>query len=162
MIKKSGFTLVELLISMGIMTILIAILAQVFGAILLMRTKNEAVSALAQDARFVVQRLSYDMARSSSIASPTVGNASDSLTLVISGVNYTYALQNNSLMLTVGAGNAERINSVGTRLTSLSFSRNDPLGGKASVGLDLTLLATTVETGVQTQSRIIRTTLVTP
>lgn len=158
---KSGFTLVELLISMGIMTILITVLAQVFGSILTMRSKNEAVSALAQDSRYVVERLSYDVARSSGITLPTVGNSGSSLTLVIGGVNYVYTLQDGSLLLSVGGAASDRLNSIGTTITSLSFSRNNVLGGKASVGLAMTLRATTIQPGTQSQTRDINTTLVT-
>lgn len=158
---KSGFTLVELLISMGIMTILITILSQVFASILTMRSKNEATSALAQDSRYIFQRLAYDVGRSSSIAVPAVGNSGSSMTLVIAGVNYAYSLQDGALMLSVGGASADRLNSVGTSITSLSFTRNSPLGGKSSVALDVALAATTIQPGSAAQNRDIHTTLVT-
>lgn len=159
--KLPGFTLVELLISMGIMAILLTILAQVFSSILSMRTKVEAVSALAQDSRYLVLRLSYDVGRATSITSPSVGNTLDSLTLVIAGENYTYSLVDGNLDLSVGGGSPQRLNSSGTSLSSLSFTRSTSIGGKSIVQLDTTLAPTTIQSGIQNNPRTINTTFVT-
>lgn len=159
--KHSGFTLVELLISMGIMTVLLTILSQVFGSIIAMRGKTEAVSALAQDSRYLVLRLAYDVSRSSSILVPAVGNNGSSLTLVIGGQNYVYTLSNGNLNLSVAGGPAQVLNSAGTSLSSISFKRNTSLGGKAIVQLDATLVPTIIQAGVQNDTRHIVTSLVT-
>lgn len=154
-IFKSGFTLVEMLIVMGILGILLAILSQVFGAILSLRLKSEAKSALAQDSRYLLTRLAYDVGRAEDLAvtSPT------SLDLVINSVTYTYALQDGSLLLTVGGDPAETLNSRGTRVTSLALTALSPLGNLDSLRLDFTLEATTSQPGITSQSRRLITTL---
>lgn len=159
--NKSGFTLVELIISMGIMTILITVLAQVFGSILSMRQKNEAVSVLAQDSRFVVARIAYDVARATSITSPTIGNPGPTLTLIIDGHNYVYTLQNNKLTLSIDAGAQNIINSHATNISTLTFTQNNPVGGYLNVQADLTLIPTMIQPGVHNDNRRVITTFVT-
>jgi Tfp pilus assembly protein PilW len=158
--KLSGFTLVELLISMGIMMILLTIMTQVFSSILNLRQNSEAISPLAQDSRYLILRLAYDVGRASSISLPAVGNSSSSMTLVISGQNYLYQLNGNSLSLKIGAGTAQNLTGTGTSITSLSFTRNADLGGKPNISLDTTLRATTLQPGIQQQDRRLQSTFI--
>lgn len=154
-----GFTLVELLISMGIMTILLVILTEVFGSILNMRVGSEAVSAIAQDSRFVLSRLSYDVGRATSITTPAIGQDSSTLTLVIDGVDYVYSLSGNNLTLSVNGGASSVVNSNGTSLSALTFTRNANLGTKNNITLNATLVATTKQPGVESNERSITTSL---
>lgn len=157
----SGFTLVELLIAMGIMTILILILSQVFGSILSVRGKNEATTSLAQDSRYLLQKLSYDVKRATSISSPLAGQSSSSLTMIIGGQTYLYSLSDGVLSLRVGAGDPDRLNSVGTIVTGLNFTRNSDMSGDANISLDLTLTSRVGLDGVDSSTRRIQTTITT-
>ena len=47
--KQKGFSLVELLLYMGLFSILLASLMQLFGAIIAVRLESEATSAVLQD-----------------------------------------------------------------------------------------------------------------
>lgn len=159
--KLKGFSLVELIIAMGIMTILLTVLTQTFGSILSLRQKSEAVSSIAQDSRFVLLRLAYDTGRATSISTPSVGSSSSTLTMSINSQSYVYSLLNGNLILSVAGGQSQQINSVGTTVTNLSFTRNNNIGNKSVVQLDLTLRATEVEPGVENNTRRIQSTLIT-
>lgn len=152
--KKNGFTLVELLISMGILSILIAILAQLFGSIIILRQKSESISAIAQDARYMLLRLSYDTSRAT-----TVSASSNTLSLVIGGVSYVYAQDGDFLKLTV-AGSTSALNSTGSKVSQLSFVQQSDIGTKPSVAVSFTLTPTSIQTGGVTTSRQVMTTLV--
>lgn len=134
MTNKHGFTLVEMLIVMGIMSILIIILSQVFGSILTTKLRSEATTAVAQDSRYLLTRLSYDIGRASDITS----SSGSTLTLSVDGVAYVYALVGDTLTLSVGGEPPQALSSVGTRITQLSFTRTD-LALNKSVQIHLTI-----------------------
>lgn len=154
---KKGFTLVEMLLVMGITGILIVVLSQVFGSILTMKLRSEATSAVAQDARYLLSRLSYDVARSSSIATPSPSE----LELTIGGVVHEYTLDNGRLMLAVGGGTPQALTGVRTQLTSLTFTKLADLGTKQNVEVNATLASTISQPGGATSDRQLRTTLAT-
>ena len=70
---KGGFTLVEMLITIGILSFLLIIFSQVIGGIFALQLKSGVTSTLSQDYHFLLSRLSYDVARASTFAvtSPT-------------------------------------------------------------------------------------------
>lgn len=157
---KKGFTIVELLISLAIMSVLITILAQLFGSILSLRQKSETVSAIAQDSRYILLRLSYDLARSDSIVSPAPGASASTLSLVIGGTSYIYSESGGVLSLSVGGGSPEVLNSPSTSLSNFSFTGNQAIGGSASIGLSFTIDPTSQQINGDPVSRQVSTTLV--
>lgn len=134
MTNKRGFTLVEMLIVIGIMSILVIILSQVFGSILTTKLRSEATTAVAQDGRYLLTRLAYDIGRASDITSPT----GSTLVLTIGGLDYVYTLSNSTLVLSIGGGPAEALSSLNSRLSSLSFTRTD-LGVLKSVQVNFVI-----------------------
>src|SRR3989338_3288431 len=105
MIKsKFGFTLVELLIFMGMFTVLLAVLSQVFGMIVDARLESESTSSVVQDGNFLLNRFMYDIARTNTINTPsTVGSTDTTLYLTIDGVNHLYVLNAGNLELTANS-----------------------------------------------------------
>lgn len=153
--------MVELLISMGIMGILIVIMTELFGSILTMKLRSQAKSAVAQDSRYVISRLTYDIARSSDITTPNISSTSDTLTLSISGTTYTYSLQDSKLVLAVGGGVAEPQTGIDTKIDDLSFTQNMTMGGKKSVQITLHISPNKAEPGGITGQRLLTTTVAT-
>ena len=131
---NNGFTLIELLIYMGIMTILLTVLTQTFTSILDAQLESQSTSAVQQDGRFILARLSYDIHRvqNQDIVSPSsLGQQTTSLQLTINGVNYAYSLNNGNLQLVNNLG-TNNLNSSETTISSLTFKR---LGNNSSATL---------------------------
>lgn len=149
--------MVEMLMVMGIMSVLVVILSQVFGSILTMKLKSQATSAVAQDSRYVITRLAYDISRASDI---TTGSG-NTLRILINGSSYLYQLQGTSLVLSVNGGASQALTGVGTKVTNLSFVRFVDLGGKKSVQINLTIAPTTIQPGGSTGERQLTTTIAT-
>src|SRR5687768_16701793 len=96
--NQKGFTLVELLIVMGLFGILLTVVTDMFVSTLSLQTESAAHSSVSQDGRFILSRLSYDIERASSITTPaSLGASGSTLSMVVGGVAYSYALAGSNL-----------------------------------------------------------------
>jgi type II secretory pathway pseudopilin PulG len=135
--KSTGFTLVELLMYMGLLSILLLILTNILVTLLQAKADSEATSAVEQDGRFVISRLKYDLARASSVSLPAaLGATSSSLTMVIDGTNVTYASSSGTLQLTSASGSGSLLSSEST-LTNLSFQKLGAIGTKETIKINI-------------------------
>ena len=124
--NNSGFTLTELLVYMGIFSIILVIITQMFVSILQAKLDTQSTGSVEQDSRFLVQRFIYDLQRATAITSPASGQ-SNSLTLTINGQPYTYQLTGTNLLV----NSTVRLNSHDTGIQNLVFSR---AGNAVSIG----------------------------
>jgi type II secretory pathway pseudopilin PulG len=141
-----SFTLVELLVFMGIFLILLAVLTQIFVSTLNVQLESQATSSVQQDGRYIIARLSYDINRAEAITAPsTLGTDPthpDTLQLTIGSETYTYTTTNNQLTLQVAAGQAQPLTSFGTTISNLTFTRIGTLSNKDSIQIVFTLTST--------------------
>ena len=124
---KRGFTIMELLIYMGLTAILLVVLTDIFVSILGVQSESTASSSVEQDGRYILARLSYDLPRASAIVNPSgLGQAAtSSAILTIDGANYTYDGSTGNLLM-----GTDQLNSFGTRISNLTFQRLGNAGGK--------------------------------
>jgi len=140
MTAQKGFTLVELLIYMGMLSIILVVLSQIFGSILDAQLESQSTSAVHRDGRFILSKLTYDVHRASSIVLPaSLGASSTSLQLDISGIN-TYSLNNGNLELTDSL-ETNNLNSADTTVSNLTFTRigNTVANAKNTVRITYTI-----------------------
>ncbi len=142
--SKFAFTLVELLVFMGLFAILIVILTQILVSALNVQLETQASSSVQQDGRYILARLTYDLNRASAITQPaTAGTQSNILQLTIGGSNYKYATASGNVFdLTVGAGTANQLNSFGTTITNVVFKRIGSGTNKDSIQVSFTATGT--------------------
>ncbi len=151
--SKKGFTLVEMLIYMGLLSILIVIMVDLFASSLDVQLESQATSAVQQDARFLLSRLTYDVQNAQNVLVPaTIGSQSASLQLSINSVNYTYALNNGNIQLTNNNG-TDNLNSFDTTVSNLTFKKLGNGSGKDTVQIVFTLTSKVVRnTGAETKN----------
>lgn len=120
-----GFTLIELLMATGILTVLIGIMTGIFGSIIVAQLDSVATSGVDQDGRFIVARMIYDMQQASEIVMPaTPGSAtSQTMTIKINSVDYTYSLDANENLQIVSGSDSNNLNSNTSRVHDLTFQR---------------------------------------
>lgn len=141
---KKAFTLVELLIFMGIFSILIFILTDIFVASLNTRLESESTTGVDQDGRYILARLMYDIRRSQAVAQPTSpGNQTLTLQLTINGDTHTYTLNSGNFELTNNLG-TERLNSMYTRISGLTFTRLGNLNPNADHTIQIAFTVTSI------------------
>jgi hypothetical protein len=136
---KNGFMLMELIVYIAVFTIFMYITTAIFTSVLAVQVESDTTSVVQQDARFITERLTYDIHRASSITTPnSAGEESSSLELLISGQVYTYALNNGNLEITDNNGTYS-LNTDETIFSNLSFLRLGNIGGNHSIVVDFSL-----------------------
>lgn len=141
---NQGFTLIELILFMAMFSVILIVLSNLFSAIVEKQLETQSVSAVENDSKFITTRMLYDISRADSITTPaTLGAQSATLTLVISGTTYTYALSSGNLRLTEGA-QTNNLNTVGTTISALSFTRLGNGSGKHAIQVGYTITSNTV------------------
>lgn len=120
--KRQGFTIVELLIYMGILSIVLVVLTQIFTTIVDFQLQSQSVSSVQQDGRFIMSRLQYDINRAQTIVNPALGTQSTQLTITINGTNYQYSLSASPGNMQLNDGATDILNSYDTNVSNLTFT----------------------------------------
>jgi type II secretory pathway pseudopilin PulG len=150
--SKKGYTLVELLIFMGMLSMLLVVFSQIFGLIVETRLESESTSAVAQDGNYILNRLTYDINRASAINTPaTLGATEDNLDITIDSDNFAYSLNNGNLELSTN-GSTYLLNGLNTSLSNLTFTRIGNDDGKDTVRITYTVNSLIQEaSGIETE-----------
>lgn len=140
---RTGSTLIELVLYMGIFSMLLGMLLTVFSSILSVQLESEASSSVTMDGTYILNRLSYDVGRAQSIVLPaSPGQSGNTMEVFIDGQSYTYQESNGTLTLVAGSA-IDTLTGVGTNLSLLSFTRLGNPNGKHSVRVSYTLTSST-------------------
>jgi hypothetical protein len=156
--NKSGFTVAELLVYMGLMAIFLVVLLSVFTTSLNTKLATESTSGVSTDSRYILSKLSYDVGNADSITSPVLGATAASLQLVASGSANTYALNSGNLVKTVG-GVSMSLNGTDTQFDSISFKNIGNPSGKPTIQVVYTIRSKIIVQGGNTQSLTVNTTV---
>lgn len=152
--KNQGFTLVELLLYMGIFSILIIVLLQMFFSIFDSQIDSQSSSSIITDGQFILNRFKYDVENAKSIVVPPApGSSGTSAQLVINNKSYSYSLINGNVILTNStSGTSDQLNSVNTTASNLNFLRLSDTKGKNidTLTISVTLTSNIVKNGVPT------------
>ena len=145
--RKNGFTVIEMIVYMALLSVFIAVLSNIFTSSIDVQLDTEATSSVIHDGRFLLTRLSYDIRRAQSIMIPTnIGDTTTSLQLSIDSDTYTYNLTNGNLELTNASG-TDRLNSIGTTVSNLTFQRIGNTNGKNTIRYGFTITSQTETAG---------------
>ncbi|MCX6704387.1 MAG: hypothetical protein NTZ07_02975 [Candidatus Woesebacteria bacterium] len=154
----AGFTIVELLIYMGLMSIFLVVLMGIFTSALKTKLASESTSGISQDSRYILSKLSYDVNNADSVTSPALGITGTSLQIVASGSVITYATVSGNLTRTVG-GVSTNLNGNDTQLDSISFKNIGNPGGKPTIQVVYTVRSKIIIQGGGTEAQTINTTV---
>lgn len=140
---QSGFTLVELLIYMGLFSIMIFLISDVLFAALDVQLSSRSTSSADQDSRYIFNKLSYDIHGADDVTLPMeTSSPSSVLRLQRNGQEYTYELNNANLVVR-SASQTNQMNSFDTDVSDLSFVR---VGGeKGTILVTFTVTSKTAD-----------------
>ncbi len=129
--NNKGFTIVELMLYMGLLSIILGVLTNIFLSALDVQLESQANSAVEQDGSYVLSKLAYDIHRAQSVTIPTTlgGTSTINFQIVVNGVNFTYSIDaNNNLVLQEGLGANNNLNGYDTSISNLSVTRLGNVG----------------------------------
>lgn len=135
--NNKGFTVVELLIYMALLTIFLLVLLDVFTTTLNFKLQSEATSALNQDSRLILGNLNYNIYNS---GTATVISSSK---LSLDSGSKVYELSGDDLLL-----NSVKLNSLDTKVDGITFIK---IGQTVKISFTLESLITTTG-GPRTQT----------
>lgn len=157
--SQLGMTLIELIIYMGLLSIFLVVLTSVFSSIINVQLESKSVSSVEEDGRYLLNRLTYDLRRASSITTPaSIGGSGSTLALVIDGSTYTYSQNGTNLQLVSPAG-TDIINSIDTQISNLNFRRIGNVSGKNTIVVSFTITSAIKKMGNVAETKDIQTTI---
>lgn len=156
---NKGFTLIELSLFMGMFSIILVVLLQVFSLIIDKQVEVESSSAVESDRLFILTRLAYDIQRADSIITPgNPGEEGSTLALSIDGSTYTYMLDGGNLTLTSPAGTDTLNSHVRSTVSGVTFQRLGNTTGKNTINVAYTVTSV-IETPQGNETKSVNTTL---
>ena len=159
--SSKGFTLIEIIIYMALLSIFLLTLTDIFVSILDVQLESDATSAVEQDGRFILSRMAFDIPRATDISTPPqIGQTRSNLKMTIGVETYEYAESGGNLQLINDLG-TNNLNSSESTISSPSFQRiaNTAVPGtKDTIKIQFTITSKTVRTGGP-ETRIFQTTV---
>jgi hypothetical protein len=132
---------------MGIFSILIVVLLQLFVSIFDVQLESQATSAVVSDGRFIINKLTNDIKNATGVTIPATAGASMQTLVISNGIpTLTYKLTNNNLTVTDSSlGSTDQLNSTNSAVTAINFLRlSDTKGQNANtITVTFTLNSTT-------------------
>lgn len=137
--QQKGTSLIELLIYFGLLTIILTIVIDLMIKSGEFSLEAKEQNVLQEDARFIGNRLYFDIHQATAVTSPgNLGETSSILTFTVGTETHTYSLVNNSLQYQQVAGTNTKtanLNSNFTKVNLLSFQRLGSNNGKHTIKL---------------------------
>jgi len=139
--SQSGFTLVELSIYMGLLTIFLFLLSGLFVSTLQVQRNSIDTARVEQDSHYVFTRLHYDINKADQLITPhNNGDTQNNLTLAQGLNTYNYFLHEGKLKVSDGV-NTINLTSPGVIVTRLSFQRLGNSDGIPSIKVETEIQA---------------------
>lgn len=105
-LKQNGFSLIELIIYIGVFAVAIAVGAQLLGASGRIRSQTEARYEVQQNIRFAIEKITENIRKASAISGTYPSNT---LTLTVSGQSVVFTLASGVLTMQEGAGPVQNL-----------------------------------------------------
>lgn len=121
---QKGVTIIELLVYVGLLSMFMIVLLDVFTSILGAKVESQSTSGVSQDTRYILSKLTYEINNADSISAPAnFGVTANSLTLVDGANSYTYSLDGAGNLNIISAAGTQRLNGADTKITDISFTK---------------------------------------
>lgn len=136
-INQKGFTLIETIIYMGILVVILLIVTNLLIASSSFSQEETARLEIQKNGRFAIERIIRDLQASQAVNIPDTSVPTNHL-VISNPTQITYNISNNRLVR-VDSTSTENVTDNQVKIDSLSFSRIENSGGRATIKMDLTV-----------------------
>lgn len=139
---KKAFTLVEIILYIGLVSIMLLVITSFFGVMIQSRLRNQAIADVNEQGVQVMQIILQTVRNATAINAPTPGNSETSLSVNVNGAGLSpsvFSLNSGAIQITEGAGSAVTLSSNRVILTSLTFTNLTRSGTPGAVRVQFTL-----------------------
>jgi len=116
-----GFTLLELLIYVAILSVVGIFIGNTFISLAKGRIANDTRTIIDSELRFVAEKIKQDIKAATALTTPSSGNTATSLVITSGGSTITYDLSSDQIRRKVDAGSATPITSSNVKVNSITF-----------------------------------------
>ena len=142
---KKATTIVELTLYMGLLSIFLVIIFNLFSQIISTQTRSVAVSLVQTNGNFLLTKLTQDINQAASITAPaSIGTSAVSMTLTIGSTSTSYTVSNGRLTMTDTSG-TYNLNDADTTISNFVVTRLGNSGGKAGLKMVFTVTSNVVD-----------------
>jgi hypothetical protein len=142
---KKATTIVELTLYMGLLSIFLVIIFNLFSQIISTQTRSVAVSLVQTNGNFLLTKLTHDINQANAITVPaSIGSSAVSMTLTIGTTNASYTISNGRLVMIDTSGNYN-LNDADTTISDFVVTRLGNSGGKAGLKIVFTVTSNVVD-----------------
>lgn len=142
---KYGTTVVELVLYMGLLSIFILILFDLFAQILSTQTRSAGVSLVQTNGNFLLTKLTRDINQADSITTPAVIDATaSSMILKIGTTDATYSVSEGRLLLSDSSG-TYYLNDLDTSVSGFMVKKIGNSTGRQGLQLFFTISSNIVD-----------------
>lgn len=117
----TGFTIVEMLIYMGLMSILLVLLSSMFVSILETQAESVSDTSLVSESQYITAKIRYDINRTNVINTPAAeGITTNMLSLSTDAGEVQYAINGSNILTVTQAGISHALHTDELETTSLA------------------------------------------
>jgi prepilin-type N-terminal cleavage/methylation domain-containing protein len=122
--NQRGFTLLELILYIGILAIVMVVIVNIFVALSKGNGNVEARTDVDSNLRYALEKINQDVRAASSVTTPaSAGATSSTLVMTVSGSTITYDVSSGQLRRQVNAGTPVTITPTTVTVAAPTFTR---------------------------------------
>jgi hypothetical protein len=140
--RYNALSLVELLLYIAISAVILISVTQLVGVIYQSQIKSKTIEEVNQQGAYLMQQITDNVRNSSTITTPTRGNASNTLVFnsydVTKGT-VTYSISANKLFVTEGGNPAVQLSSNKVNITNFTITNASQASTDGNVRIQITI-----------------------
>ncbi|MFQ6083749.1 MAG: hypothetical protein ACE5WD_10355 [Candidatus Aminicenantia bacterium] len=139
---SNGFTLIELIIYIGIVAGVLLVVLNFGWEIIYGDVKSQTIREVQQNMRFSMEKINESILGAKTISSPPFGSSSDSLSLTMQDLNLDptiFEVINNKLTITQGGDGPYELTNDRVRVDNLNFTNVSYEGAPGAIRVQITL-----------------------
>lgn len=139
---RSGFTIIELLIYLGIFSIVIMAVGIIVFQTITNKIQSETIQEVGYHAQMIMDKITTSVAGAVSVASPVSGQTGTSVSLVVADPTKTptvWYVSSGTLYVQEGADQPVAVSSDLVTITDVSFVNVAPVGVPGSIRVTMTI-----------------------